>query len=822
MFVPATPILHSRLAVAAALAATLALFAAAALLMAESPAATDPVPRDGVLDLRGWDVAADPTQALGSGWAFYWDALLPPDAFPGAAGRDGAATADMPAAWHGRLTDGPGKAGRGVATYHLRLLLPDRHPPLALRLPVTYSASILWANGTPLIVNGTPARGFAAERRVVQDRIAILPPVAVDGPATLDLVLQVSNHMVLSGGPTRTPAIGTPDALYQQFGRQVARDLFVVGACVVVGLFFLVLFATRPRERGFAWFGAFCLVIGVIYAHLSDVPMLFWPDLLAPTPNVYLMLLLLSAPTGEALFLMVLSALYPREISRRLALVAGALLAAYPAVMVAGRIAEPDLLSPRWEAVQIAAHAVFLACLAYGIGGVTIAALRRRRGAPIAAAAVLIFAAAALHDLSALHDGAAATPLIGAGLLVLVFAYAAILGGRLNAAVAAAETLSQDLRQLNLTLERKVADRTAELAQAAQRAEAADRAKSLFLTAANHDLRQPLHAMALIVGALDARLKEPALREMVTTLQGCLAGTRRLLAGMLDIARLDAGVVRAECEACELAPLLAQAATELRPLAIERGVRLRLVNIDHAVMADAAMLGRIVANLVGNAIKYAPGGRVLIGCRRQGDHVRLEIRDDGVGIAPEDQETIFAAFQQGAPPPGQAREGLGLGLSIARRFAQAMDTEIALRSAPGRGACFSLTLPAGLRRAPAPPAPDDLAGLRVLVVDGDAGARGQVAALLAAWGCLPIVAADPAAARAALAQRPDILIVDGDQADLVAEIGRDLPAAIIADAPVVPAVPGLPVLRRPIRPGNLASLLRHLARRRVRLSQGAA
>ncbi len=793
MAVSANLIRGPQLAAAAAILAALGLFAAVALLMRDGPALPEARPQDGILDLSDWNVADEPVRPLGAGWQFYWNVLLPPAEFEGPEVPPDGIPVDLPAAWQAPDDDGTGRAGRGVATYHLRIELPDRHPPLAIRLPTTYSASILWGNGLPLIVNGQPDRGFARERRVIQDRIAVLPERWSGGP--LDLVLQVSNHMVLSGGPTRKPAIGTPDALYQQFGRQVARDLFVVGACVVVGLFFLVLFATRPQERGFAWFAAFNLSVSVIYAHLSDVPLLFAPDLLAATPNAYLILMLVAAPIGAGLFLLVLQALYPGEISLRIVLAACCLLLAYPVVLVFGRVLAPDMLSPYWENVRSVSHAVVLACLAYGTAGVTVAAFRRRRGAIAATAAVLIFAAASLHDLSAVQSGATATPLIGAGLLILVFAYATILGGRLNAAITDAEALSSDLRLLNLTLERKVADRTADLEQAARRAEAADRAKSLFLTAANHDLRQPLHAMALIIGALQGRLQEPGLREMVATLQTCLAGTRRLLAGMLDAARLDAGAIRPERAVCDLAALVDQAVAELEPFAAERGVHLARVNIGHTVLADPAMLARILANLIGNAIKYAPGGRVLVGCRRRGAGLRLEVRDNGIGIAPADHDRIFTEFHQGDPAPRQVREGLGLGLSITRRFARLMGTDVTVRSAPGRGSCFSLDLP--LAPAPARASDDDLAGLRVMVVTADAAA---IHALLVGWGCIPD------------GERPDILLAEtpATVAEIRRRCGRELPAALIgtdADAGA-----GLAVLRRPFQPGNLASLVRHLAR----------
>lgn len=822
-----------------------AAIAVAATLLAPA-AAQQSAPRAGALDLAGWDVAAEPLRRIGDGWTFYWDELVAPADLAGE-GRPGGRPAHIPAAWDMRELDGSGGIGKGIATYHLRLLLPAAAPPLAIRLPATYSASVLWADGAALIVNGEPAADIADERRVVQDRIAPLPPgvVGPDGRRILDLVLHVSNHIMLSGGPTRPPAIGTADALYQDRARQVAFDLFVVGACLVIGLLFLVLFATRPRERGFAWFGGFCVSVALGYAHLCDVPVLLDPNLLAPVPNPVLLFIVFASSAGIGLFLLTVASMYPREVSAHVALGTGALALLYPMSIVAGRHLGVDTLSEHWGLIRTLMHGLVMAGLLYGAVGVALAALRRRRGAVVALVGALVFAAAILHDITLLRAGAPASALQGLGLLGFVLAYATVLGGRFNAAFAAAETLSRDLHQLNLTLEQKVADRTVDLERAARRAEDADRAKSQFLAAANHDLRQPLHAMALIVGVLDNRVRDPALREQVEALKACLAGTEGLLGGILDIAKLDAGAVRPRLEPCDLDRVLRRTAAELAPFAVERGVRLRAAGTRQHVLADPAMLGRILANLAGNAIKYAPGGRVLIGARRRGDRVRIEVRDDGIGILEAEQELIFAEFRQASPAPGTEKEGLGLGLAITRRFAHLLGGDVALRSAPGRGSCFWIELPwvaAPPAAAPAPVRPSSAAGtglegLRVMVVDDDSRVLQAIAPLLTDWGCRPMTALNAGAAVALLRatperpapERPDVLIVDShigpdDRghrviAELRALAGDDLPAAIVTGDTTperLKALAGLgfPVLHKPIQPGKLASLIRHLTRGR--------
>lgn len=833
------------------------LFAAAALLAAAALApasAQQPAPSSAVVDLGGWNVTAEPLRRLGDGWSFHWNELVDPAEFAAGAGRPGGRAARIPAAWDMHALAGSGGIGKGVATYHLRLLLPAAAPPLAIRLPATYSASVLWADGVALIANGAPAADIARERRLVQDRIAPLPPgrAGADGRRSLDLVLHVSNHVMFSGGPTRPPAIGTADALYQDRALQVGFDLFVVGACAVVGLLFLLLFAARPRERGFAWFGGLCVSVALGYAQLCDVPVLVDPELLARLPSPFLLFLVFASSAGLGLFLLTVAAMYPAELSIPAAAGIGALAMLYPASIVAGRLLGIEVLSEHVGLIRTLMHALVLAGLAYGTIGVALAALRRRQGAAVALAGTMCFTAAIVHDIVLLRAGAPASALQGVALLAFVLAYATVLGGRFNAAFAAVETLSRDLRQLNLTLEQKVADRTADLERAALRAEAADRAKSQFLAAANHDLRQPLHAMALIVGVLDNRVRDAGLREQVEALKACLAGTEGLLGGILDIAKLDAGAVRPRLAACDLDAQFRRTAAELAPFAAERGVRLRVAATGSHVLADPAMLGRILANLAGNAIKYAPGGRVLLGARSCRDAVRIEVWDDGIGIPEAEQERVFAEFQQATAAPGSEREGLGLGLAITRRFARLLGGDVTLCSRPGRGSCFAVTLP----RAAAPPVPSPvpertssasrspaagtgLEGLRVMVVDDDSRVLQAIAPLLSDWGCRPMTALDAGAAVALLraaAEVPDVLIVDShigpdDRghrviAELRALAGTDLPAAIVTGDTTperLKALAGLgfPVLHKPIQPGKLASLIRHLVRGR-RPGPGAA
>jgi signal transduction histidine kinase/Na+/proline symporter/CheY-like chemotaxis protein len=310
-----------------------------------------------------------------------------------------------------------------------------------------------------------------------------------------------------------------------------------------------------------------------------------------------------------------------------------------------------------------------------------------------------------------------------------------------------------ELIRANETLELRVAERTVELERATAEARQANEAKSHFLTAVSHDLLQPLHAAQLFAHALrTGHADEHTGRH----LDGALAATEDLLAGLLDIARLEGGRLLPRIVDVPLAGLLEGLAAEGRALASERGIHFTFVRSDAWVRTDPALLRRVVQNFLANALRYAEQGRVVMGCRRDGDAVRIEVWDTGPGIAPEDRELIFDAFRRGESAAGQ---GLGLGLAIADRTAALLGHPIGLRSWPGRGSVFDVSAPCAPRGAlevPSVPAPMTLPAGHVVVVDNDPVALAATATLLRGLGwsvdALRVPEGDMAT--------PDLLVLD--------------------------------------------------------------
>lgn len=385
-------------------------------------------------------------------------------------------------------------------------------------------------------------------------------------------------------------------------------------------------------------------------------------------------------------------------------------------------------------------------------------------------------------------------------------------------------------------LEDRVRERTEELTrlnEALQRAKAeADEAnvsKTRFLAAASHDILQPLNAARLYATSLVERARETTEAELAENVDASLDAVEEILTALLDISRLDAGAMKPRWSSIRVEELFRQLRREFGPIAREKNLKLAFVPCSLTIRSDRRLLRRVLQNLISNAIKYTPSGRVLVGARRRGDRVSLQVWDTGHGIPATKQKLIFREFQrldQGA----KVAPGLGLGLSIVERIGRVLGHPIALASEPGRGAMFSVEVAVTAREAASlvpierprvPAAP--LAGLTVLAIDNEPAILDGMRTLLSGWGCEVFTAASLEEARATIAagRRPEVLIADyhldsGDglaaAAALRTELGADLPT-ILVTADRSPSVrdeasaANVHVLNKPLKPAALRALL---------------
>lgn len=367
-------------------------------------------------------------------------------------------------------------------------------------------------------------------------------------------------------------------------------------------------------------------------------------------------------------------------------------------------------------------------------------------------------------------------------------------------------------------------------------AEHANIAKSKFLAAASHDLRQPLHALSLFSAALSERIRYPEVRRIVDNILASVAALESLFNSLLDISKLDAGALEPQKTDLRLAQILHRLENDYRPQAQAKAVTLHIDAADELyVHSDPALLERMLRNLVANAVRYTEQGRIDVLVRPSAREVEIAVRDTGVGIASSDLEQIFDEFVQLKNPERDRSKGLGLGLAIVQRLSELMDHPVDVQSEPGVGSEFSVRVPRGTKKLEAPvarAADQPLAGLTVLVVDDDPTNREAMQTLLSGWGC-EVLCADGLGAAQRLA--PAEVSVDCVIADYRLREGRTGVEVIDAlksqreqpfDVLVLTGDAGLAqqghigaqgyrLMHKPANPARLRAYLNHLMRQRL-------
>jgi signal transduction histidine kinase/CheY-like chemotaxis protein len=386
------------------------------------------------------------------------------------------------------------------------------------------------------------------------------------------------------------------------------------------------------------------------------------------------------------------------------------------------------------------------------------------------------------------------------------------------------------LRLEKQELAQKLRDEMTASEQARSRAEEASRAKSKFLAAASHDLRQPLHAVNLFIEALRNE-KDPARAELVLTyLSTSAQSLEELLNELLDISKLEAGLFKPHIKVLSLQEVFDALEHELQPVADEKDIGLRFVPTRLSIASDPNMLGRILRNIINNAIRYTDTGAVLVGCRRKGTTVAITISDTGPGIATEHHLAIFREFYQLGNPERDRRKGLGLGLAIVDGLCRVLDHPLELKSRIGHGSTFAVHVPI----AAADPTCDEivkaetpvpLENYGVLIIDDEPAICRAMNEVLRSWGCRVVTAESGQDALAQLSTSgfvPDVIIADyrlregHTGANVIAEIrqslGKSIPAAILTGdtAPErlrEASAGGFVLLHKPIQPSRLRAAL---------------
>ena len=738
--------------------------------------------------------------------------------FVGPAADASGETVELPHLWRHR------SASPATARYRITFRVAEGVPDLAIRIAGTNLPFEALVNGQHAHENGGPLSRpvqLASWRAAPSFRVPV--QLLRPGANELELLVFANVPSLYALGPI---SVGTAEAIAAMELRgwvvHNVLPLIVASMLGAVGVISLALWRGRSEFALFFWLGA-----GTTLWSLQNF-IIQLPIRLLPPPHMVVLYTALFAwyPLLLAVFWVRLA--YRRSVLfERLAI--GAMLLAAP-VLYAAEAAD------RWSLASAGLRGIVLLFIAAAMVAIFRYALRTRD-----TKGMLLFAAGALCVGGALRDFLVS--MLEVNLQPVYFTTYAGLALVLLTVWMLLERYQHAYsvyRDQNLEMAKRVQAANAELqirlaqTQAArEQAEQASVAKSRFFAAASHDLRQPLHSLGLFSSALDEHLISPAARATARSIRESIAALESLFDSILDLSRIDAGIVSVQPRNVALQALFDRLARAFHVEAVERELRLRFVPTRAVVRTDPLLLERILTNLVSNALRYTPHGGVAVGVRRRGRHVAIEVRDTGVGIATDKQALVFEEFYQVDNPGRDRRRGLGLGLAIVQRLARMLDHPLQLRSAPGRGSCFSIVIPVAAGPADeieeAPPMIDDdaLRGVRVLVVDDDLMVLKGTTTLLRKWGVETRAAASIGEAQQAIEEGfvPDLLMVDlrlgetQDGIDIVEalrrRLGRALPALLVSGdtgaAELARArASGIPLLTKPAAPAKLRSMLRTL------------
>ncbi|XHS77012.1 hybrid sensor histidine kinase/response regulator [Burkholderiaceae bacterium UC74_6] len=718
-------------------------------------------------------------------------------------------TVDLPDDWRQRGLSRP-----GTERYRIRFEGAYTQDPRpwslwSARFPVHHR---VWLNGVQ--INDTWSLPDAAQPRTTP--ILVQLPSALLRTGANEILIEELGGMRSGLGTLR---IGSSNEVVQDAlaYRRVWTDLprFLNGLSGGAGIFALLLWARRRSEVGIGWFGALSLATSVRNLLFLE------PGTTVPAGGsifFFLFIVLLNLLLG--LFGASLALVSPAGARRfRVACVSIAVLA-----LMAGLTAETGAVAidevRRWVYPVLLLNAAVSATLLCRV------ALRLpQRKLMLLAASVAIIVASCAFDML-LQRGALLQHwefLVPWTTPPLALCYAALLGGRLVHALSESE-------RSGLALEQRVRERTEAL-------ELANTAKARFLAAASHDLRQPMVTIGLLVGILREQLTSPAQQRLIGRVDDAVAAMEALLAGLLDLSRLDSGGLRVARERVTLSALLEAVAAHEREAAQRKGLQLRLrVPAGAVVVGDVVLIEQVLRNLVANALRYTERGGVLIGVRRRGAAWRISVWDTGCGIAQDQQARVFEDFVQLDNPQRDRLQGLGLGLAIVRRAVALLGAQVHLVSTPGRGSCFSVELPvASTAEALAAPSPletvaAELGGAHVLLVEDDEGARIALQLRLQTWGARVQAFDSGAAVEAWLlspgATAPALVVTDMRLPHSAMGNGLAVVAAVRAAFGPVPALivtgntapqdmselaaSGLPVVHKPFRAAQLAGAINQL------------
>lgn len=767
---------------------------------------------NGQLNIRDRDYARNGPLELSGDWQVIWGRLVAPKdfdrEFEGNLFR-------IPGRWNN--VDHPLMNGAyGVATFRATLDLPDYEKELSFHQISPHSAWRLYANGIPIGSNGTVSDQPGKHRSHYTSRI--FPAY----PGKSELVLHISNFSHAFGGPGHPPTIWDSQELFRTLGSLSLYYALVLGILLAIGLFHLIFYlADRDhQEHGpiHLWFSLLCFVMvyrisGVIpYFHIYFSDSAYWADLRFPYASLF------AAPAIYLLFFRsAFSGYFPE---RPIQIIIG-----LNFLLMAIVLFTPEKLYTHFRDFSIGMN-IFV--ILFSMVFTFRAMLNKQSGAAIILIANTVFLATAINDAVIYTDNGTGFDLTPFGLLVLGIGYSYALLLRLQTTFQTARNTSAALEGLNLDLEKQVRERTRSFKSAAAKAENSARDQARFIAAASHDLRQPLHALAMFNSALRQKIGKDSGARLLAKQDDSIRNMSDLLQDTLDSARIETSQKTPNLQPFELQLVVDKIGSGFEMQAERRGLAFSREIAVGQIVSDSAMLQRILSNLLDNGFKAART-KVSISAKQKGSNWIIEISDDGDGIAKDDIDRIFESYVSLDNHNEENQGGYGLGLYVVKNFTGLLGGSVSVDTSSGEGTTFVLQfaiVPLGYQITGEESCivsdlkPDR--GMAILVIDDEADVLEAMEAMLESWGCVVETAEGAAQALEILGNEfcPDIAIVDFhlfgcDGIDVIAQLRRRIPdlQVVVITGATEPEIldkisaSGLPYLSKPIDPSELGKFL---------------
>ncbi|MCL6612791.1 MAG: response regulator [Peptococcaceae bacterium] len=705
-----------------------------------------PVPRNGTLDLAGWDPDRDGLINLGGEWDFYWNRLMSHSDL-----RESGPAPDVkvrvPSVWNKYELGGEKLPGFGYATYRLRVINAKKDAPLAFRVPTMSTAYRMYIDDRLVASNGTVAaekERFRPEYRPVT--VQVSPPAD-----RFDIVVQVSNFIYARGGMWYSIEMGSPDRIRELDRRIIYRDLFLLGSFFVLGLYYLAFFILRREDKSNLYFVLLCFVaIGRTAIHGDYALVRLFPFV---SVNVIVLVNYLTLYWFPAAFVLMMGELFREEISAKV--VRATVIYALAASLI-------TLLLPLgvYTRYPYLAEAVAFFIVVYALVCTGKAFVRGRQDSLTAMAGVFVMFLCVIYDILCHYNIIRyyVGEMVSFGFLVFLFLQSSVLARRFAQAFRSVNDMSNRLIKM-------------------------DRLKDEFLANTSHELKTPLNGIlgiteALLLGS-EGELNDGQKREL-----SVVAGSSRRLANLvndiLDYSKLKHGDIKLDLRPVRINAIVEAALNVLRQLNRSPELEISCSFPDGLppVMADENRMAQIMYNLVGNAIKFTTRGYVRVTARVSGEMLEVCVEDTGQGIPEERIDDIFRSFEQVDTDLARRHGGVGLGLSITKQLVESHGGSIWAKSELGKGSKFFFTLPVA-KEQPGEKEPDRPVygleapggekrpvffrtagpGAHILVVDDEVLNLRSAAAILKAAGYSVTAVDSGAAALEEIARNRDIVLV---------------------------------------------------------------